>query len=55
MKTVSWQRRLVAKCERDAFVARKISPDFWFAATMQATMASPSPSCDGGVAATFVG
>jgi hypothetical protein len=54
MNTASWQRRLVAKCERDASVARKMNRVFWFAATMQAAMASPSPSCDGGVAATFV-
>jgi hypothetical protein len=54
MNTPSWQRRLVAKCERDAFVAPRTSRGFWFTATIQATRASHSPSCDVGVAATFV-
>jgi hypothetical protein len=54
MNTASSQRLLVAKAEHDASAVRRISPGFWFAAIIQATTALPSPSCDGGVAATFI-
>src|SRR5213594_327897 len=48
-----WLRRLVAKCARDAFVARKTSRIPLFDKMTRATWASPSPSCDEGVAATL--
>jgi hypothetical protein len=54
MNTASWQRRLVAKSERDGFAVRRTSPGFSFAAIIQATMASPSPSSEAGVAGPFV-